>query len=380
MSSANRTQIRYGVESTWGEIPSIAFTNFGDTSDSLSYNISTIQSETIRSDRKIEDLIQTGANPGGTINFELRYGGPDDFLESALYNSWSSDLSISGSDISFDGVGNTIDSTSTDFSSVKAGQWIKVSGSSNNDGFWHVSAVAQHQLIITDGTLTTESSGSSISITGSILTDGTTEKSFTIEREHQDKGQFFHWTGMVVSQLAMKVAANSVVTGTLTFIGKTVGRTTSTVGTGAPNQGSTEDVMNAVANVGNIMEGGSVISDTFIQSVDFSVNNNVRGLSAIGVLGNADLAEGDCDVKGNMSIYFADGSMYDKFINNTTSSFSFRVTKNNKTYIFTFPRIKFSSDDISVPGKNQDVMENMGFQAIVHPTYGWTMQIDRFGS
>ena len=95
MASSNRTQIRYVAETTWGTTPSSALKNFRDTGDSLVFNISTVQSNEIRSDRQVTDLIQTGASPGGGLNWELIWGNGDDFFESALYNSWSSDLSIS---------------------------------------------------------------------------------------------------------------------------------------------------------------------------------------------------------------------------------------------------------------------------------------------
>ena len=60
---------------------------------------------------------------------------------------------------------------------------------------------------------------------------------------------------------------------------------------------TTNDVMNAVANVGNIMEGStlSLVSGVYFQELSFTLANNVRGLTAIGGDGSGMDAEGQGD-------------------------------------------------------------------------------------
>jgi len=172
------------------------------------------------------------------------------------------------------------------------------------------------------------------------------------------------------------LSANAIVTGSFNFTGKESGSDTSSLGTS--EEATNKDVMNAISNVAAIMVDGAPLTDVYIQSLDFTLNNNIRGLQAIGHLGNADIAEGTVELTGTMNTYFTNLTMFNKFINNDDMAISIRLEKDGDAYIFTFPRVKISSDTIVPPGLNQDVMENMNFQALMHPTYLRTVQLDRF--
>jgi hypothetical protein len=187
---------------------------------------------------------------------------------------------------------------------------------------------------------------------------------------------------MVPNNLSMTAAANSIMTGTLDFIGKSATRAGSSIGatyTAAP----TADVMNAVSNVGQIMEGATLaaITGVFISELSFTINNNVRGQPAIGTLGNADLGVGTAEVTGTLNTYFENGDLYDKYLAGTESALSFKVEDTaGNAYIFTFPRVKFQTDVVNVGGLNSDVMEDMTWQAIRHATYGITVNVDKFAA
>ena len=118
----------------------------------------------------------------------------------------------------------------------------------------------------------------------------------------------------------------------------------------------------------------------FIQEIAFTVNNNVRGIDVIGTLGNADLSVGSFEVTGSMNTYFQSGYLYDKFLAATETGISFKVTGSaGKSYIFTFPRVKFESDAINATAQNTDVMENLTWRAIRDSVTDCMMQIDKFG-
>jgi hypothetical protein len=136
---------------------------------------------------------------------------------------------------------------------------------------------------------------------------------------------------------------------------------------------------NAISNVANILENGVAIASCLMQSFYFSLGNNVRGLTSIGFAGNCDIGVGQIDVTGTLNAYFKDTALYTKYINGTETSISFRLTDiDGNSYIFTFPRIKFESDKQNAGSSNQDIVENIGWRAIRHLTYGCTIQIDKF--
>lgn len=66
------------------------------TSESLAFNVTTDTSKEIRDDRMISDLVQTGADASGAINFELSYGSFDKFIEAALAGTWASNKVSNG--------------------------------------------------------------------------------------------------------------------------------------------------------------------------------------------------------------------------------------------------------------------------------------------
>jgi hypothetical protein len=78
---------------------------------------------------------------------------------------------------------------------------------------------------------------------------------------------------------------------------------------------------NAVRGVFDILEGGSSITaTTYIKSADITIDNSLRGQDAVGVLGNAGVAAGTIKASGKLEVYFADQTMYNKFLNNTETS------------------------------------------------------------
>jgi len=142
--------------------------------------------------------------------------------------------------------------------------------------------------------------------------------------------------------------------------------------------------MSASTNVGEIYEGATLAAipaSLFIQSVDLSLANNVRGLKAVSHLGNADIGVGSCNVTGSMNTYFADNTLYDKYLAGTATGLSFKIADSDgNTYIFTMPSIKFSTDALNAGSQDSDVMENLGFQALRHETYDYTIQVCKFSA
>jgi hypothetical protein len=384
MSDSNRSQLAFVAESLWGTTPGTAtLKKLRFTDESLNFTIDNIQSNEIRADRQTTDLIQTGAECGGGVNFELSYGAQDDLIAAALWDAW---VGVGGGAVaellSSDG-GDDFTLNASITHGIVAGQWVELTGSTADDGYHLVTGVSTNTLTVasTPGITTGEVLGTSeaATIRGSFLKNGTTELPFSIERFHDDKTQYFGFKGMVVNSMSITAAAASILTGSFDFLGKNATRGSSSIGatyTAAP----TNDVMNAVSNVGSIMEGSTLtaLSGIFIQELNFTLNNNVRGLQAIGTLGNSDLGVGNVECTGALNVYFQNGDLYDKYIAGTESGMSFKVEDSSgNAYIFTFPRVKFMTDAVNVGGLNTDVMENLGWQALRHATYDYTIGITR---
>lgn len=95
--SASRTRLAYVPETAWGVIPATpAFQNFRMTSETLTAEKGTTVSNEIRPDRNVPDLIQVSRMAQGNLEAEMSYGTHDDFLSSALYNDWATDVLKNG--------------------------------------------------------------------------------------------------------------------------------------------------------------------------------------------------------------------------------------------------------------------------------------------
>jgi hypothetical protein len=379
-ADSSRTQLRYLEETTWGTTPSAAFTNIRATGESMTLNKGTTQSSEIRSDRQIPDLIGTSFAATGGFNFELSQDTYDDFIAGALFGAWTSDLAISAATISATATG--FDDSGNGLGGVAVGQWIKVAGftqnSGENNGYYKVTSVAAGSIDTSPVPPNTEAAGDTVTIKGSMIRNGTTAHSFSIEREHADVTQFFLFTGMMINNMSLNFSSDSVLTGSFGFDGKDVARAAVTASTGGPTAATATPITNAVSNLGSILEAGSAPSAT-ISTLELSLANGLRGQRGIGSEGQVGIGIGQCNVSGSLNAYFSDGALYDKFRAGTNTSLSWKIEDDaGEAYVISMPNVILSDASINAGSANQDVMANFSYQAVRDATTDATVQIDRF--
>jgi hypothetical protein len=389
MADTSRAQLYSLKETVWGTTPAAAMTQIRYTGETLGYQIRTQSSDEVRADRQVVDLIQVDAEASGGFDFELSYGAHDAFIAGALFSDWGSPVSISATgDIAASQGSGAFTSTTTDFSTsgISIGQWLKVSGfqasSGHNDGYYQVTSVAANSLGVSPAPASDEAAtGLTVEMSGSVLRNGVTESSFTLEKEFSDVGTFIAFTGMVVNSLRLQIQTGQILSGAFDFLGRATALGGASVGTGAPVAAATTDVMNAVDNIGEIREGGALMAGTSVSQLSVDLRNNIRGIKAVGTLGNVDVGAGRCQVSGSVSIYFSDGALYQKYLAGTATSLSFRVQDGTgKAYVVTLPRVKLTDGRIQACGNDRDVMAEFQYQAVRDPDTGCTIQIDRFAA
>lgn len=383
MTDSNRTLVTFIEESTWGTTPgSPAMQELRITGESLIKGISNIVSNEIRSDRQITDLIQVSKEASGDINFELSYGTFDNLLESAMYSDWSSPVSLTGTDIAADATGFTSSSSNFVSAGIVVGMWIKVAGftgNTANNTYYRVTSVTSTDCNVTPAPAAVDASGESVTITGAYLRNGTTEKSFTIEKGFLDISEYFSYTGMIAGQMSLNVEAQQIVTGNFSFVGKD-GALSGTSLDASPTAANTNTIMNAIGNVGSIKEGGvEVTTPNFIRSLSLAVNNNLRQRYAVGSDSLIGVGKGNFDLTGTVNTYFGNSDVMDKFLAGTKTSIDFRISDSaGNVYIFDIPEVKFDSGNVIASGQNQDVFAELNYRALRDAVYGFTFQICRF--
>lgn len=319
------------------------------------------------------DDTETAANLAAAINALRPTGNLNVYATSALGVVTVVNLNKDGGVLSATGATITV----VDFAG----------GDKTAGGFYQIVSLTDDALVV-DRSVPVIAAGNKITIKGSMLRNpGTsaeiTPQSCTVETGFQDVDQYFSVDGLRCGSIEMEVSSGSIITGQSTFQGRETKRSAVEKLAGASYtvlEAPATEVVSATANVGSLSVNG-VEQATAIKSIQFSIDGNLRNQQAVGSKFPIGIAAGRLNLTGTIEAYFADGEMYDRFINHETVSLAFPIIDQDKnTYYFTIPAFKVSSDPIAPGGLDQDVMESMEFTAFRDPATSCMIQIDRFSS
>lgn len=241
------------------------------------------------------------------------------------------------------------------------------------------------------GTLANSANGSTIIVTikGSHLRNpGTlaaiTKQSFTMETGFTDINKYFVQRGQRVGSFSMSVASGEIVTGSFSFMGQgsVVGNTSTLGNTGSYTVLPTTatEVFNATANVGSINKDGVTLT-TALQSIEINGDANLREQRAVSEKFPAGIGYGRFNLTGTITAYFDTLDFYNDFLNHTTRSigWDFEDVDHNK-YYFTIPAIKLIADPIAPGGIDEDIMEELEWNAQRDQNLNTMFMIDRMSS
>ena len=309
-SSANRVDLRYIAESTWGTTPaSPALKLVRMTGESLNAAIQTAVSQEIRDDRNVQDLIQVGSQAGGNAEFELSYTSFDDFIEAVMCGTWT--------------------------------------------------------VVVTDQFA---------------LVNGNTERSFSIQKRLSDVGQFFHFTGSRINTMNLAISPNKIVTGSFGILAKSGVRSSTQFSGATYTAPATTGPMNGAAGVTvNQVDAAPIVGG--LMNYTLNVNNNMRAQDAIGSLGAQAIVNGRFEATGDFEVYFADGTMYDKFQSMTPFAIKVEMTETGiaNKMIIDVPKAKFETAEVVAQGTDTDVMMKATYRAVYDSTTLGSLKITRDG-
>ena len=402
MSDSSSVQLYYVEETTWGEVPAgpPTLNELRFTQDSLAQTTETAISEEIRSDRQVSDIARVAVSAGGDVGFELSYASHDDLLAGALADNWSTlvnELAVTAN-FSTGSPGPGVFTLNTSplpspnwLLNITAGQWLQIGGSAVsplNDGYYKVSSVDTVAGVIyfTTAPVTAEPTGT-FTVKGQQIRNGTTRKSFTIEKlfsditDPQDSPEsavIQYYTGMRVGSMNLAIAPGAIINGSMSFEGKQAFSVGATVGDGAPSSVSANDVLNAVDNIRDILIDGVADTNCQFTNVEFTIDNTLRAQPCIGQLANNGIGLGRSVVSGTIEAYLLDRTFLDRYLNFTTTSLSFRATLGGNNYVFDFPSIKFTTGSTDTGGNDQDVLVTVEFSGKRDAASDFTIAINRF--
>jgi len=204
---------------------------------------------------------------------------------------------------------------------------------------------------------------------------GTTPKYLSIEHYAADIDQARLFTGCTVSSLAVSIAPNQMVTTTFGIVGKdmTIGQTQKVQDAASGNQPF--DSYSGNIAIGDVASSTNV---NIVTSLDFTLTNSFSPTFAVGSDSAPCLEFGRAEVEGNLTAYFEDDALVNRFLNEVETEIEVSVDDptGSNDYRFFFPRAKINTADISVDGP-ESLTVNCSFVALYDSTEGTNFKIRR---
>ncbi|MCM1497282.1 MAG: phage tail tube protein [Clostridium sp.] len=206
--------------------------------------------------------------------------------------------------------------------------------------------------------------------------------SYTLEQSFLDHSpiDYQYVSYMIPDTMSISMNAADFITINTSFQGGTAAVSTTRV-SGATDKASAQNpVMNTSSNIARIARGETQIKGAnYVSELSMEINNNARRRNAVGVFGAWSIGVGEFAVTGTMNTYFSNADLLQDLVNNQETSLNFVVKDNSKhAYFFDLPRVKYSSGNPEVSGKNEDVMLSLDYQAIRDPNLGYTLSLSKF--
>lgn len=399
LASTNRVQLSYIAEADFGVTPlSGTQKNLRTTGETFDFNLTKENDKEINANADLTSSTTVNAAAGGDLKVHVQYGEYDPFLAGVMRSTWAAyGTNGVGTTFTADFTATTITASAAPtganaFTTLAKGQWFRLTAPTHaNDGkLVRVSTVtAPTSTVITLDTNTPLATGTSVALCAvatSRVANGVTLTSFSIERQAGDVTQFFMYKGMYPSKFSTNFASAQLTEGTFSFIGKDVVRDVVTAMPGTATASLAYDIQNAVTGVGKIWENGAPLTSTYIKSMSLEIDSGLRAQDAIGNLGMIGAGIGTFMAKGTMEVYFADGTLYDKFRNDVYTSIILSTTDSaGNGYVFTFPKVMLTSGKIQAGAKDTDLMASFEYtayrdQANAVSTLRKALFIDRVGA
>lgn len=405
-SSGAFGQLRYITETVIGTTPGAGNgVNLRQTGPTMKAAVATTASKEIRSDRLSSGLTRTDLNIDGGFNFELSAREYDPFIEALLGTAFTH-YGVAGLGVAIPTSCTTTSSTITAggatsgasiFTALAVGSWFKLvplTGNALTAAQKTYFADAWFKVLTTSATVITldtstpiaavgiGSLGTFLAVSQSVATNGATlTRGFTLEYAMTDITQFLPFQGMRVNSIDLNVQVGSIITGSMAFIGQGhTGMVAATTLPGSPVASQTLDVMNAVADVGVLMENGASLltAGSFIKSVKLNISNNMRAQKAVAVFGNAGVGLGELAITGTLEMFVSDATYYNRWFNGTNTSLTFGFADSaGNGYLVELDKVQFKDGGLNPGDQSSDVMLSLPFQAFYNAATGRGVRFTR---
>ena len=212
-----------------------------------------------------------------------------------------------------------------------------------------------------------------------VLKVGSTVKNFTIEKILQtpdNVSHYFRFKGCQATSLSLEVALNAPVKATFGFMGLTEDAASTSAIAGATYVAQPSGSQPLVhINANNFFKEGGTAS-SLMTAFSFTMNNESDANFALGSATAQSITSSSAKITGSCTYYFSDAAMYNKFVNETSSSLEVKLSDGTNSYTFLFPKVVYGGANNVVNNENAIVL-TMPWTAVYDATEGTTLKITR---
>ncbi|WP_163836872.1 phage tail tube protein [Spartinivicinus ruber] len=206
---------------------------------------------------------------------------------------------------------------------------------------------------------------------------GTVRRSFTIERKFADldatANPYHRFRGCEFNSLQLQINADSMVTGTVSVVGRGMSTASDVIADSTYKVASTTSPLDSFT--GSLKEAGNPIA--VITEIQLTLENGLEARNVVGSKESIAPSIGQSNVSGQISAYFEDSTLINKFIDEIESSIEFTLPDGTgNEYTFVLPRIKYTGGQPDVSGASSIVL-TMPFQALLDSVTGSNLIIRR---
>jgi hypothetical protein len=337
----------------------------------------TFKSNEIRTDMQRADFRHGGKSVDGSISGELSSNSYSDFIAAVLRRNFSTPAATFPTAVTPSletAVGARLTATTGTFANVKVGSVIKATAATGGWLSLAAGGLNRHLVVLRVVSSTvidvriangvdlwvgaagyataagTASSAVTFATVGKntfIPTTGHTNDSFSVEHWFSDIAVSEVFKGCRATQLAIKAPASGLVTADISFMGQNMtSGTTSVLAAGAQAIGTDSVFSSAVGAIyiDDVIESG------LITAFDITINGNGTKGDCVGSDVTPDVFVGAVDVSGNLTAYFENTVLRDKFLNESegfivlvlTTGAGSTDSAGSSTFTVTMPRIKLT--------------------------------------
>ena len=209
------------------------------------------------------------------------------------------------------------------------------------------------------------------------LKAGVVRRSFTLERFFGDiagaNKPYYRYTGVEFNSLQLQINANAIVTGTLAVTGQDL--TLGSAGIAGATYPAATTTSPLDSFTGSLKEGGNTVA--VVTEIQLNIENGLEARFVVGSKTSIRPSIARSNISGQITAYFEDSTLVEKFINETVTSLEFSLPDGAGNVLdFELPRLKYSGGSPDVQGEGPITL-TMPFQALLDPVSGSNIIITR---